>query len=50
MKLAISSNQPATTALLQEIAHLCAAHGAQWLNPHCSQALQRLRRQPIARR
>ncbi len=30
MKLAIASDQPATTALLGEIAHLCAAHGAQW--------------------
>ena len=30
MKLAIASDQPATTALLREIAHLCAAHGAQW--------------------
>ena len=30
MKLAIASDQPATAALLAEIAHLCAAHGAQW--------------------
>lgn len=30
MKLAIASDQPATTALLGEIARLCAAHGARW--------------------
>ena len=30
MKLAIASDQPDATALLEQIAHLCAAHGAQW--------------------
>ncbi len=30
MKLAIASDQESATALLQEIAKLCAAHGAEW--------------------
>lgn len=30
MTLAIISDQPTATALLQEIAQLCVGHGAQW--------------------